>query len=92
MQYHVGIFNVHHFSDATDVTGIVLFYVEFLNNQHKFVAANEMRLKWPWVVVGFLEPQLRPINAELCNQLCKYFPSNYMNNAIWHLNIYKHHV
>lgn len=94
MQYLVGIFNaliVHHFSDATDVTGILLFYVEFLNNQRKFFAANEMRLKWPWVVVDFLEPQLRPINAELCNQLCKYFPFNYIINVCC-IHLIKHHV
>lgn len=54
----------------------MLFYVEFPHNQRKFVDAAEMRLKWPWIAVSFLEPQLSQIDSVglsgiLSNQMCK---------------------
>lgn len=50
-----------------------MFYVKFGKDQQKFVDVNEMRLKWPWVAVQFLEPQLRELNPEEpCNQMCMF--------------------
>lgn len=53
-----------------------MFYVQFAQNERKFVDEIEMRQKWPWTAVRFLEPLIQKKDIGLPNQMGMYIQKN----------------